>query len=172
MSTRFDPTELLAWRADRDEEFRSHYASPIPEHHRFTALRYFDVDPDWVLTGSFAPADGRFEIRSSTGDTTGYDLAGYLDLPVKGETHRLIVLHGEEGELFAPFRDATAGDSTYGGGRYVPVALTGVGRAIADFNRAVNPYCAYDEEFSCPLPPGENWLPFPIPAGEMDYLPD
>ena len=125
-----------------------------------------------MLTGSFTPAEGRIEIRSSTGGTTGYDLAGHLDLAVQGETHRLIVLHGEDGELFAPFRDATAGDATYGGGRYLPVALTGVGRAIADFNRAINPHCAYDEEFSCPLPPAENWLPFPITAGEKTYLPE
>ena len=170
MSTHLDHAGLLAWRADRDEEYRSHYASPIPEDHQFTALRYFDPDPDWVLAGSFTPAEGRIEIGSSTGGTTGYDLAGYLDLPVDGETHRLIVLHGEEGELFIPFRDATAGDSTYGGGRYVSVTLTEPGQAIVDFNRAVNPYCAYDEEFSCPLPPSENWLPFPIPAGEMTYL--
>ena len=100
------------------------------------------------------------------------DLAGYVDLTVGSETHRLIVLHGEEDELFIPFRDATSGDSTYGGGRYVPVVPTEPGRAVFDFNRAANPYCAYDEEFSCPLPPVESWLPFPIPAGEMDYSPD
>jgi uncharacterized protein (DUF1684 family) len=171
MKPHLDPGGLMAWRAARDEEFRSHYASPIPEDHQFTALCYFNPNPDWVLTGGFTPAEGRIDIGSSTGGTTGYDLAGYVDLSVGGETHRLIVLHGEEGELFIPFRDATAGDSTYGGGRYVSVALTEPGRAIVDFNRAVNPYCAYDEEFSCPLPPSENWLRFPVPAGEMTYLP-
>jgi len=51
------------------------------------------------------------------------------------------------------------------------VTVTEPGQALVDFNRAINPYCAYDEEFSCPLPPAENWLSFPIPAGEMDYRP-
>jgi hypothetical protein len=171
MSTPLDTAGLLAWRADRDEEYRSHYASPIPEDHEFTALRYFDPNPHWVLAGTFTPAEGRIEIGSSTGGTSEYGSAGYVDLPAGDETHRLIVLHGEEDELFIPFRDATAGDSTYGGGRYVSVTVTEPGRVLVDFNRAINPYCAYDEEFSCPLPPAENWLSFPIPAGEMDYRP-
>ena len=168
MSIHLDLEALLAWRTDRDEEYRSHYASPIPEGHHFTALRYFDPSPDWVRAGSFTPAEGRIEIGSSTGGTSEYAQAGYFDLRVGDESHRLIVLHGEEGELFIPFRDASAGDSTYGGGRYVPVTVIEPGRAFVDFNRAINPYCAYDEEFSCPLPPAENRLPFPIPAGELD----
>jgi uncharacterized protein (DUF1684 family) len=171
MSIHLDHAGLLAWRAQRDQEFRTHYASPIPEDHQFNGLRYFDPDSDWVLAGRFTPAEGRVEIGSSAGGTSGYDLAGYLDLPIGADTHRLIVLHGEEGELFVSFRDATAGDSTYGGGRYVSVALTDAGQAIVDFNRAFNPYCAYDEEFSCPLPPSENRLPFQIPAGEKAYSP-
>lgn len=171
MSYDFDQAALLAWRTGRDKEYGSHYASPIPDDHRFTALRYFEPHPSWVIAGGFTPAEGRIDIVSSTGGTTGYDLAGHVELAIGAATHRLVVLRGEEGELFIPFRDATAGDSSYGGGRYVPTDLTEPGRAIVDFNRAVNPYCAYDEEFSCPLPPIENWLPFPIPAGEMDYSP-
>jgi uncharacterized protein (DUF1684 family) len=170
MSPDLDLAALLAWRAARDEEYRTHYTSPIPEDHQFTALRYFDPNPDWVLAGRFTSAAGQIEIGSSTGGTTGYDLAGYLDLPLGGETHRLPVLLGEEGELFIAFSDTSAGDSTYGGGRCVSVTLPEPGQALIDFNRAVNPFCAYDEEFSCPLPPKENMLPFPIPAGEMTYL--
>jgi len=38
-----------------------------------------------------------------------------------------------------------------------------------DFNLAYNPFCAYNDGYSCPLPPGENWLQVPIRAGEKDY---
>lgn len=171
MNPPFDLDGLLAWRAERDKMFRSHYASPIPEDHQFTALGFFDPNPDWVLTGRFIPAGGRIDIGSSTGGTSAYEVAGYVELEIHGEPHQLVVLHGEEGELFIPFRDATAGDTTYEGGRYVSVSRTDQDEATVDFNRAVNPYCAYDEEFSCPLPPTQNRLPFPVPAGELAYVP-
>ena len=105
------------------------------------------------------------------GGTMEYALAGYVDLILESEAVRVTVLHAEEDELFIPFRDATCGAGSYDGGRYAPVVITGPREATVDFNRAVNPYCAYDEEFSCPLPPAENALLMAIRAGEMDYHP-
>lgn len=168
----YDTTTLLAWRAERDEEFRTHYASPIPEEHLpdFDGLRYFDPDPALVVTGVLHREERRVEISSSTGRFSSYKMAGRAELDLSGERCSLVVLHGEEEELFIPFRDATCGSESYGGGRYVRVEKTGLIEVRIDFNRATNPLCAYDEEFSCPLPPSENWLEFPIRAGEMDYL--
>lgn len=169
MNDPFDVADLLRWRADRDEFFRAHYASPIPEDHlaSFTGLRYFDPDPAFVLEGAFSGAEGKVEIASSTGSATEYSLAGHIALEFGSTAHRLVVLHGEEDELFVPFRDGTSGVESYGGGRYAPVVVSRPGRAMVDFNRAVNPYCAYDEEFSCPLPPRDNWLDVRVTAGEM-----
>lgn len=173
MIDHFDADALLQWRAERDEFCRTHYASPIPEDHllAFTGLRYFDPDPAVRVRGRFAPAEGKVDIATSTGSTTGYALAGYVDLILGTEAVRVTVLHAEEDELFIPFRDATCGAGSYEGGRYAPVVISGPEEATVDFNRAVNPYCAYDEEFSCPLPPTENALPMAIRAGEMDYHP-
>ncbi len=81
------------------------------------------------------------------------------------------------GGLFLPFRDATAPHETYGGGRYLFDTVKGSdflwapgdanrGRIVLDFNYAYNPSCAYDHRWACPLAPRENWLPFPIEAGE------
>ncbi|MBT8206662.1 MAG: DUF1684 domain-containing protein, partial [Acidimicrobiia bacterium] len=67
---------------------------------------------------------------------------------------------------FVPFRDATSGKESYGAGRYLDVHPNEDGTVTLDFNYAYNPYCAYDEAFSCPLPPIENWLEVPIAAGE------
>lgn len=173
MADGFDINALSQWRLGRDEFCRSHFASPIPEEHlpSFRGLRYFDPNPGFVLTGGFSTAEGTIEIASSTGGSTGYSVAGYVDLRFGSDSLRLLVLHADEDDLFIPFRDTTCGTGSYSGGRYAPVVINGAGEATVDFNRAVNPYCVYDEEFSCPLPPPENWLEFPITAGEMMYTP-
>lgn len=73
-----------------------------------------------------------------------------------------------EGNLFVPFRDATSGHETYGAGRYLDLEREDDGTYTLDFNVAYNPWCAYAPQFSCPLPPPENWLPFRVEAGEQD----
>ena len=173
MNHTYDTADLLARRAERDEHFRTHYTSPIPEEHlaTFTGLDYFDADPQMVWIGRFNRVDGKLDITSSTGATSAYRLAGYVSLSFVDGSRRLVVLHGEEGDMFIPFRDATCGSGSYGGGRYVPAILNDSDTMTVDFNLALNPWCAYDEEFSCPLPPVENWLPIEIPAGERDYRP-
>jgi uncharacterized protein (DUF1684 family) len=76
----------------------------------------------------------------------------------------------EQGDdLFIPFRDATSGVDTYGAGRYVEAFPLGDDRYLLDLNLAYNPYCAYNEDWSCPLPPRENWLDVPIRAGERAF---
>jgi len=76
---------------------------------------------------------------------------------------------GHGASLFIPFRDATSGGGTYGAGRYLDLIENTTGIYDLDFNRAYNPYCAYNDRFSCPLPPGENTLEVPILAGEKIY---
>lgn len=73
--------------------------------------------------------------------------------------------------LFLPFKDASNGVSTYGGGRYLNMskADTEDGLITIDFNKSYNPWCAYSDGFNCPIPPGENHLPFSIHAGEKMY---
>ncbi len=170
MTVDYDFDSLLKERAARDGHFLSHYASPIPEEHlpAFDGLSYFAPAPEWSLSGEFTARSGRIEIRSSTGGTTAYRIAGSVRIDIQGDSFDLLVLHGEEDDRYVPFRDATCGDESYGGGRYVPVFIDN-GSARVDFNRAGNPWCAYDEEFSCPLPPHQNWLPMRIEAGEKDY---
>ena len=74
----------------------------------------------------------------------------------------------ESGELFVPFRDATSGSGSYGAGRYLDLEPEDDGTYALDFNLAYNPWCAYAPQYSCPLPPRENWLTFAINAGEKD----
>jgi uncharacterized protein len=73
--------------------------------------------------------------------------------------------------LFIPFTDATTGDETYGSGRYIDILITDIknNNVEIDFNKAYNPYCAYSNEFNCPIPPKENYLPVAIKAGEKVF---
>ena len=171
--SRYDVEALLRTRTERDEHFRTHYTSPIPEDHLpgFVGLSYFEPDPGLVLHGSMTVVEGKREIISSTGGTSSYRLAGHLEILIGGQDRRLVVLYGDEDEMFIPFRDGTCGKDSYGGGRYVGLTVAEDGSSIVDFNRAINPWCAYDEEFSCPLPPAENWLEASLPAGEKAYQP-
>jgi uncharacterized protein len=74
------------------------------------------------------------------------------------------------GKLFLAFGDATSAKETYGAGRYLDITKTpGATTIILDFNKAYNPYCAYNETYSCPLPPPENLLNVAIRAGEKSY---
>jgi len=100
--------------------------------------------------------------------------AGVVDLPIG----RLEVywLDAYGGGLFLPFRDATSGTTTYGGGRYLLDTIKGAdlgsteaGALVLDFNFAYHPSCHYHHRWSCPLAPRENHLTVPIEAGEMAY---
>ena len=99
---------------------------------------------------------------------------GWVNFAVEGAEQRLAVfwLNEYSGGIFIPFRDASSGKETYGGGRYLWDSAKGAdlgsdGDALVlDFNYAYHPSCVYDERWSCPLAPQENWLTVPIAAGE------
>jgi uncharacterized protein (DUF1684 family) len=97
-----------------------------------------------------------------------YNKLGVIRFNVAGETAELTVYFNEYG-LFLPFVDSLAGELTYGAGRYLePIELPD-GRLLVDFNLAYNPYCAYNDLYSCPLTPWENRLKAPIRAGEKIF---
>ena len=74
--------------------------------------------------------------------------------------------------LFLPITDLTSGDGSYGGGRYLDVKKSEVaqGKVVLDFNKLYNPYCAYNEKYSCPIPPAQNDLPIRIEVGVKDFF--
>jgi uncharacterized protein len=73
--------------------------------------------------------------------------------------------------LFIPFADATTGFETYSGGRYIDLNISDIKEnlVVIDFNKAYNPYCAYNHSYSCPLPPKENHIAVAIKAGEKEF---
>lgn len=168
----------LRWREVRDRLYRTHSQSPIPEAERgdATAPVYYDYDPALRTVATVDAADGAvFELPGSTSGHVTAERAGTAQFALGGESLSLSMfwLLDYAGGFFLSFRDATSGDETYGAGRYVldtakgaDLGEEGERRLILDFNFAYQPSCSYDPEWSCPLPPRENWLTIPMRAGE------
>ena len=147
--------------------------SPLPEEERagFQGLKYFPFNEDLFLE---LPLDRNVShdtitMETSTGDQNQYTRAGKVHFEVDGQPVELSIYAAEDGEFFLPLRDATSGKETYGAGRYVEPEAIDEENILVDLNLLYNPYCAYDERYSCPLPPRENWLQVPIRAGETTY---
>jgi uncharacterized protein (DUF1684 family) len=107
-------------------------------------------------------------MQTSTGDVRDYERFGTFRFEVEGQPARLTIYRNELG-YFLPFVDALAGSETYGAGRYLEPEELPDGRFLVDFNLAYSPYCAYNENWSCPITPAENRLKVPIRAGEMVF---
>jgi uncharacterized protein len=164
--------DVAKLRHAKDEYFGDAHDSPLTVDQRrdFHGLSYFEPDPAYRFTVTLDGADagGVEEIEQSDGSVDHLRRAGTVRFDVAGERVGLTAF--EQGdELFIPFRDATSGNETYGAGRYVEAEALGDGRFDLDFNRAYNPYCAYNDAWRCPLPPRENWLAVPIRAGERSF---
>jgi hypothetical protein len=111
-----------------------------------------------------------FEMPTSTGALRRMQLVGQLQFSLQGQP-RSLGAFVEEGtqqidRLFVPFADLTTGKDTYSAGRYLDIQPTGTGYYTIDFNRAYNPYCAYNASYECPYPPPSNRLDVAIAAGE------
>lgn len=170
-------SELDEFRAEKDAFFRDDPRSPLMPGQRasFEGLSYFSENEALVIRGSLVTEgvdrDARIVMQTTTGEEQVYRRAGIVRFEVDGEPTQMTLYASDDmHELFLPFRDATSGKETYGAGRYLEVELPGPnGRVVIDLNYAYNPYCAYNASWSCPIPPGENWLTVPIRAGERSF---
>ncbi|GAB4449310.1 MAG: DUF1684 domain-containing protein [Anaerolineae bacterium] len=161
-------------REQKDQYFRANPYSPIAIEQRvnFTGLNYYPVDVAMRLSLPLerAAEPTPLTIRTNTGEERPFLRIGTVSFEVEGQPATLAIYRGQDhDELFVPFRDATSGGETYGAGRYLEPEELADGNILLDFNAAYNPFCAYSDDFSCPLPPAENHLNVPIRAGEMNY---
>ncbi len=161
--------ELEAFRAEKDDFFGSHPQSPLTAEQKrdFHGLNYFPENPalKLELKAEPLPKKERIEMQTSTGDVQVYFRHSQIHFEVEGQPAVLTIYEGPNG-FFLPFVDSLTGKETYPAGRYLePEPLPG-GRFLVDFNMAYNPYCAYNDHWSCPLTPFENRLKVPIKAGE------
>src|SRR5213593_2701404 len=161
------------WRDARDELFRSHPQSALPPEGRaaFRGLPYREYDPAFAFTAVVRPLPReRYDVDTSTGGVIPFVRFGAVDLPIG--TLEVLWLDEYSGGVFLPFRDATSGMTTYGGGRYLLDTAKGadlgsIGDAlILDFNFAYHPSCVYDPRWVCPLAGPLSRIDASIEAGE------
>ncbi len=164
-------------RAGKDHNFKTSPDSPFAGDTTFTGLKYFAVDPAYRIIARLVPDPHKqlVTLGTSDGREKKYLTYGYAEFELHGRQNRLLILEIADagpyrGTLFLAFGDETSARETYGGGRYLDIEKQiGASTIVLDFNLAYNPYCAYNSNYSCPLPPPENLLPIPIRAGEMNY---
>ncbi len=162
---------ITAERVQQDDFFRSDGESPVKreEVDKFVPLSYFAIDESYAVPAQLEPAATREAITmpTSTGKLRTVEKIGTLRFNLKGQPLKLTAFLEEGSQrLFVPFSDLTSGTETYPAGRYMNLDPSPSGIYIVDFNIAYNPYCYYNVEFDCPLPPAENRLTIPIRAGE------
>lgn len=173
----FDEQEVVDARTAKDDFLRTSDDSPIPAAFRdsFEGLSYFAPSETYVIDAAYAPFKTPDTVSMATnvsGDVRRALRMGKLSFTVGGRTCTLMAyreIPDADDGLFVPFKDATTGRESYSGGRYLTVTDVGDSTATIDFNAAYNPYCAYNEDYSCPLVPNENVLPVAIRAGERKW---
>jgi len=164
-----DTIALTEFRAAKDTFLASDDRSPISEADResFRGLTYFPPDNSLVFTVDPVPVPPEpVTISTTTGDQRTYHRVATVDIVVAGRSVTLALYDSGHPGWFLPFRDATSGSETYGAGRYLDLVANGDGSVTIDFNYAYQPFCAYNDRYSCALPPTENWLDVPVRAGE------
>lgn len=172
--------QLIHFRAEIDTFLAQHPQSPLDYRQKadFAGLDYYDENEAFVFDVDvelFGEDEPLLEMDTSTGDIRPYRRYGRFTFQVNGQDAALTIYSDPHGhDFFLPFRDATSGHETYGAGRYMDnhrPAITQLGEKQfrVDFNYCYSPYCAYNDAYSCPLPPRENWLNVPIHAGEKTF---
>lgn len=160
---------LKTFRADKDDFYARHHQSPLtPAQKRdFKGLDYF---PENTALRLEVDVETLQTLENITIDTTGgqpqtYQRFGRFKFLVDEQSAELTIYKNQHG-YFLPFVDNLAGKETYPAGRYLEPEKLPNGKFLVDFNLAYNPYCAYNEQWSCPITPAENRLKVAVRAGE------
>ncbi len=141
----------------------------------YKGLNYYNIDPDYKVNAQVIKLMNPelINIPMSDGSYAGYYRYAIAKFDLHDTSQQVVLLKSKEywneDWVFLPFYDETSAEETYGGGRYLEVDYDGGDEAIIDFNLAYNPYCAYNDDYSCPIPPRENHITVEVKAGEKKY---
>lgn len=164
-------------RREKDNSFRSGDDSPFGDSVEFSGLKYFPIDARYRVNARLTEINPKKPVvlPTSDGREKSYLEFAYAEFELDGVKNKLLILEIMDmgpyrGTLFLAFADKTSAGETYGAGRYLDVKkVPGAASITLDFNEAYNPYCAYNDNYSCPFPPKENILDVEIRAGEKTY---
>ncbi len=169
---------IKAYQLELNMQYADREKSPLTaeDYEVFRSLEFFEPNLDFRVKARFElnayPVP--ITLKTTTDRKPVYQKYGTLYFQLQGQDCQLSVYemldNGKGGKttghfLFVPFTDLTNGDDTYGGGRYMDFDSPDSEEVIIDFNKTYNPYCAYNHDFSCPIPPRENDLQVAVKAG-------
>ena len=165
------------FQKEMNAEYKDATSSPLKDKDRkhFEGLDFFKYDSSYVVKANLklTPDTEWFDMKTTTSRVSPERIYGILTFELKGEAFTLNVYQGKdlmkkeglEDYLFLPFIDDTNGEESYGGGRYIDLRIPKGDTIKIDFNTAYNPYCAYNDKFSCPIVPRVNYLALNVRAG-------
>lgn len=168
---------LQKFQKELNRSYADPNTSPLPmdKLQGFNGLPFYPLDESFLVTAKFEllPASNPFNMKTSDQKLRDYDRYALATFTLAGEEFQLTLYKSRTAPskpeykdlLFIPFTDKTNGKESYGGGRYMDVKIPAGDTIEIDFNKAYNPYCAYSDRYSCPIPPAENDLAIPIRAG-------
>jgi len=169
--------EIKLFQKELNEEFLNPDKTPLSEKElsKFKELNFYPINKSLRFEAKFKRIHNpvSFQMKTTTNKTPTYDKYGEAIFEFEGkkyklsiyQSHRLRQTEKYKNYLFLPFADLTSGEETYGGGRYIDLRVPSGEIIIIDFNKAYNPFCAYNYKYSCPIPPKENILNLRIEAG-------
>ena len=169
------------FQANLNREFATREESPLTDEDFkvFKALEFYPIDEKFIVEAKFVrtPREKVFKMKTSTSRSPEYKKYGELLFQIDGKDFKLNLYQnlelskkeGYEDYLFLPFSDLTCGKESYIGGRYIDMRIPKTKTVTIDFNKAYNPYCAYNHKYSCPIVPLENDLAIEILAGVKKF---
>ena len=173
----FERDSVIQFQRNMNEHYADSAKSPlkIKDLAVFKALEFFSINEKYFVKATFkrTKKEKPFEMKTTTSRRPLYVKYGELHFEIDGIPCQLNVYQnvefskkpGYKNSLFLPFTDYTSGVESYGGGRYIDLEIQKGNTWAIDFNQAYNPYCAYNEKYSCPIVPEENDLKVEIKAG-------
>ena len=179
---RYQDVNLTEYQRQVNNYFKDASVSQIKQKDlkNFQGLDFFEFDSIYVVKAKIEETKESLPFKMKTTTDIPADVRKYADLffQITDKEFELSVyenleyegVEGYENYLFLPFLDETNENETYGGGRYLDLFLNGTDSIIIDFNKAYNPKCVYDENFSCPIVPRKNFLNTRIEAGVKNFI--
>ena len=174
-------TEIINYQKELNHQFSDEKESPLTDEDfkTFKELDFFPIDTNYRVVAKlkYFKNSKPFNMKTTTDRISVYRVFATATFKINGEKHVLRIYQSQQllltedfnDYLFLPFTDETNGDTSYGGGRFIDLKMTTKETIVIDFNKAYNPYCAYSDRYSCPIPPKVNHLNTKIPTGVMAY---
>ena len=176
-----DLSSAEKFQTELNKSYADSLKSPLTKEDlkHFQGLDFFSINEKFIVEATFVRTKKEkvFQMKTSTTRTPLYKKYGELHFKIDEKTFKLNVYQnielskkpGFKDYLFLPFSDQTNGNETYIGGRYLDMRMPKSKKVIINFNRAYNPYCAYNYKYSCPIVPLENDLDIKIEAGVKKF---